>query len=82
MQKHMRIYCEQIMTAPEAIAANIWMTRLLIASTSATAEIASLFSAGSAFYRASGQSKFPTKISVISNAINVAGNALFIYGFK
>ena len=41
-----------------------------------------LFSAGSAFYRASGQSKFPTKISVISNAINVAGNALFIYSFK
>ena len=41
-----------------------------------------LFSAGAAFYRASGNSKFPTKVSVISNVINVTGNALFIYGFK
>ena len=41
-----------------------------------------LFSAGAAFYRASGNSKFPTKVSVISNIINVTGNALFIYGFK
>ncbi len=41
-----------------------------------------LFSAGAAFYRASGNSKFPTKISVVSNVINVTGNALFIYVFK
>lgn len=41
-----------------------------------------LFSAGAAFYRASGNSKFPTKVSVISNVINVTGNALFIYVFK
>ena len=41
-----------------------------------------LFSAGAAFYRASGNSKFPTKVSVVSNVINVMGNALFIYGFK
>lgn len=41
-----------------------------------------LFSAGAAFYRASGNSKFPTKVSVVSNVINVAGNALFIYGFR
>ena len=41
-----------------------------------------LFSAGAAFYRASGNSKFPTKVSVISNMINVTGNALFIYGFR
>ena len=41
-----------------------------------------LFSAGAAFYRASGNSKFPTKVSVISNIINVTGNALIIYGFK
>lgn len=41
-----------------------------------------LSSAGAAFYRASGNSKFPTKVSVISNVINVTGNALFIYGFK
>ena len=41
-----------------------------------------LFSAGAAFYRASGNSKFPMKISVISNVINVTCNALFIYVFK
>lgn len=41
-----------------------------------------LFSAGAAFYRASGNSKFPTKVSVIANLINVAGNALFLFGFQ
>jgi len=41
-----------------------------------------LFSAGAAFYRASGNSKFPTKISVTSNIINIAGNVLLIYGFQ
>lgn len=41
-----------------------------------------LFSAGAAFYRASGNSRFPTKVSVLSNLINVIGNALLIYGFR
>ncbi|MCI9143734.1 MAG: MATE family efflux transporter [Lachnospiraceae bacterium] len=41
-----------------------------------------LFSAGAAFYRASGNSKLPTKVSIVSNVINVIGNAVFIYGFK
>ncbi len=41
-----------------------------------------LFSAGAAFYRAFGNSKFPMKISILSNIINVTGNALFIYAFK
>lgn len=41
-----------------------------------------LFSAGAAFYRASGNSKFPTKVSVISNLLNITGNAVFIYVFK
>lgn len=40
-----------------------------------------LFSAGAAFYRASGNSRFPTKVSIASNIINVTGNAVFIYGF-
>lgn len=40
------------------------------------------FSAGAAFYRASGNSRLPTKVSIVSNAINVIGNAVFIYGFK
>ncbi len=38
-----------------------------------------LFNAGAAFYRASGDSKFPMKISVISNCLNIFGNAIFIY---
>lgn len=41
-----------------------------------------LFSAGAAFYRASGNSQFPTKISIVSNLLNIIGNTLFIYGFK
>lgn len=41
-----------------------------------------LFSAGASFYRASGNSKFPSKISAVSNVINVIGNILFIYGFQ
>ncbi len=41
-----------------------------------------LFSAGAAFYRASGNSKLPTKVSIASNVINVIGNAVFIYGFQ
>lgn len=40
-----------------------------------------LFSAGAAFFRAGGNSRFPMKISAISNVINIMGNALFIYGF-
>ncbi|MBD5452138.1 MAG: MATE family efflux transporter [Lachnospiraceae bacterium] len=40
-----------------------------------------LFSAGAAFYRASGNAKFPMKVSVVSNVLNIAGNAMFIYVF-
>lgn len=39
-----------------------------------------LFNAGAAFYRAGGDSKFPMKVSMISNALNVAGNAVLIFG--
>lgn len=39
-----------------------------------------LFDAGSAFYRASGDAKYPMKISVISNILNIAGNAFLIFG--
>lgn len=38
-----------------------------------------LFSAGSAFYRAGGETKFPMRISVISNLLNIGGNAVFIF---
>jgi len=41
-----------------------------------------LFGAGAAFFRAGGDSKFPMKVSVISNVLNVGGNALFIFVFK
>ncbi len=40
-----------------------------------------LFNAGAAFYRAGGDSKFPMKVSTISNVMNVAGNAVLIFGF-
>lgn len=40
-----------------------------------------LFSAGSAFFRAGGESRFPMIVSVISNVINVIGNAVFIFVF-
>ena len=40
-----------------------------------------LFNAGSAFFRAGGESKFPMKVSIISNAINIAGNAVLIFVF-
>ncbi|MCR5214524.1 MAG: polysaccharide biosynthesis C-terminal domain-containing protein, partial [Eubacterium sp.] len=41
----------------------------------------SLFQAGSAFFRASGNSKYPMKISVIGNIINIIGNAILIFIF-
>lgn len=40
-----------------------------------------LFNAGSAFFRSGGNSRFPMKVSVISNVLNVAGNAVLIFGF-
>lgn len=41
-----------------------------------------LFSAGSAFYRAGGNSRFPMMVSVISNIGNVVGNAMFLFVFE
>lgn len=40
-----------------------------------------LFSVGSSFYRACGDTKFPMKVSVISNFINIAGNYVLIFVF-
>lgn len=40
-----------------------------------------LFQAGSAFYRACGNSRFPMLVSVVGNGINVVGNAALIFGF-
>lgn len=47
--------------------------------TAASYPFLALFNAGGSFYRAGGNSKFPMKISVISNVLNVAGNAFFIF---
>lgn len=38
-----------------------------------------LFNAGSALYRAQGNAKFPMKISMISNVLNITGNILLIF---
>ncbi len=38
-----------------------------------------LFSAGAAFFRAGGNSAFPMKVSLISNAMNILGNAVLIF---
>lgn len=40
-----------------------------------------LFNAGSAFYRAEGNSGFPMKVSLICNVVNIAGNAVLIFVF-
>ena len=39
----------------------------------------SLFQAGSAFFRAGGNSRFPMGISVIGNVLNIVGNAVLIF---
>ena len=41
-----------------------------------------LFNAGAAFYRAGGDSRFPMEVSVVSNILNIAGNAVLIYGLQ
>jgi len=40
-----------------------------------------LYNAGSAIYRAQGNTKLPLAISIVCNFINIAGNAIFIYVF-
>ncbi len=41
-----------------------------------------LFNVGAAFYRAGGESRFPMKVSVVSNVLNIIGNAVLIFGLK
>lgn len=40
-----------------------------------------LYNAGAAIYRAQGNSKRPMRISIVSNLMNIVGNAIFIWGF-
>jgi putative MATE family efflux protein len=41
-----------------------------------------MFNAGAAIYRAGGNAKFPMKVSLISNLINIVGNGILIFGFQ
>lgn len=41
-----------------------------------------LYNASAALFRSSGNSKLPMKVSMISNCINIVGNAIFIFGLK
>lgn len=41
-----------------------------------------LFDVGSAFFRAGGNSRFPMAVSVVSNLLNIMGNAILIFGFQ
>lgn len=41
-----------------------------------------LSNAGSAFFRAGGESKFPMRVSVFCNALNIVGNAILIFGLN
>ena len=41
-----------------------------------------LFNVGGALFRAGGNSKFPMKISIISNVMNIVGNAILIFVFN
>lgn len=54
-------------------------TYLLIVT--ASIPFMALYNAGAAIFRAMGDSKVPMKVSVLMNLINVAGNAILIYGF-
>ncbi len=40
-----------------------------------------LFNVGSAFFRADGNAKYPMTVSIISNVLNLIGNAIFIFVF-
>ena len=49
--------------------------------TAASFPFLGLYQIGAAFYRAGGNSRFPMRVSVMSNVMNIIGNAIFIFGF-
>lgn len=56
------------------------VTYLLI--TAVSYPFIAIYNAGAALYRACGNSKLPLAVSTASNLINVAGNAILIFGFQ
>ena len=50
--------------------------------TSVSFPFIALYSAGAAIYRAQGNSRRPMNISILSNLINIAGNAILIWGIR
>ena len=55
-------------------------TYLLIVS--ASIPFIALYNGGAAIFRAMGNSRIPMQVSIIMNIINVAGNAILIYGLR
>ena len=49
------------------------------AFTSVSFPFIALYQSGSAFFRAGGNSRFPMTVSVISNVLNIIGNAFFMF---
>ncbi|MBR2122854.1 MAG: MATE family efflux transporter [Lachnospiraceae bacterium] len=77
------IFCTPILrlvfgTVEEAVMRN---SQVYFLVTAASFPFLALFQAGAAFYRAGGNSRFPMTVSVICNAVNIAGNAIFIFVF-
>ena len=52
---------------------------IYFAYTSVSFPFIALYQSGSAFFRAGGNSRFPMTISVISNVLNIIGNAIFMF---
>ncbi len=50
--------------------------------TSVSFPFIALYSAGAAIYRAQGNSRRPMNVSILSNLINIAGNAILIWGIR
>lgn len=54
-------------------------TYLLIVG--ASVPFLALYNAGAAVFRTMGNSKLPMQIMLVVNLVNIAGNALLVYGF-
>ena len=77
------IFCRPILSlvfgsVEEAVMRN---SQVYFMVTAASFPFLALFQSGAAFYRAGGNSRFPMTVSVICNAVNIAGNAIFIFAF-